>query len=345
LSDLSSIAAEASVAENGYMTFFTKPRGASQAFMMAGAAWFVFGALYGIISAISLVAPEFFSNIPWLVFGRTRPIHVNTVIYGFVTSTLIGCGLHYVPSLLRTRLWSEPLAWFGFLFCQLTVLSGPLTFSVGVSQGREYAEYVWITVPETRRHRRSEHSDRTERRGASMKPAVKLGIALGALVVLAGLAIVSVMGYVLITGPRMRMQPNVRPFQAEVPPLPTGVVPVDLPDASSSGRVPAEEDAAKMVNPLPATEENAARGKVYYQYYCVFCHGEKGDGNGPVGQSYTPKPADLRAPKVQAYSDGQMLRSMLTGEGHEPVLEKVVPMEHRWYLVYYVRILGSSTPR
>lgn len=177
-----------------------------------------------------------------------------------------------------------------------------------------------------------------------MKPAVKFGIALGALVVLAGLTIVSVMGYVLITGPRMRMQPNVRPYQAEVPPLPAGIVPVDLPDASSSGRVPAAADAAKMVSPLPATEENAASGKVYYQYYCAFCHGEKGDGNGPVGQSYTPKPADLRPAKVQAYSDGQMLRSMLSGEGHEPVLEKVVPLEHRWYLVQYVRTLGSSAP-
>jgi len=114
--------------------FFMKPDGAAQAFMVAGALWFVVGALYGIISAISLTAPEFFNNIPWLVFGRTRPIHVNTVIYGFVTSMLIGCGLFYAPALLRTRLWSEPLGWLGFLFWQLTVLSGPLTFSAGMSR-------------------------------------------------------------------------------------------------------------------------------------------------------------------------------------------------------------------
>ena len=46
---------------------------------MGGAVWFVVGTSYGIVSAIDLVAPEFFNNIPWLVFSRVRPVHVNTV--------------------------------------------------------------------------------------------------------------------------------------------------------------------------------------------------------------------------------------------------------------------------
>ena len=72
---------------------FSKPQSAALAFMVAGAAWFVVGALYGMVSAIHLVAPEFFSNIPWLVFGRERPIHVNTMLYGFAGTMLIGSGL------------------------------------------------------------------------------------------------------------------------------------------------------------------------------------------------------------------------------------------------------------
>lgn len=120
-----------------------KRGGSAIAFLVAGAAWFVVGSLYGMVSAIHLVAPEFFSNIPWLVFGRERPIHVNTMLYGFVGTMLIGCGLYYVPALLKTRLWSEPLAWVSFLFWNLVILSGPLTFSFGFTQGREYNEYVW----------------------------------------------------------------------------------------------------------------------------------------------------------------------------------------------------------
>jgi cytochrome c oxidase cbb3-type subunit 1 len=121
-----------------------KPQSAALAFMIAGAAWFVVGALYGMVSAIHLVSPEFFSNIPWLFFGRERPIHVNTMLYGFVGTMLIGCGLYYVPALLRTRLWSEPLAWVSFVLWNITIASGPLCFSFGYTQGREYSEYVWL---------------------------------------------------------------------------------------------------------------------------------------------------------------------------------------------------------
>lgn len=126
------------------LSFTKKPQSAAVAFMVGGSFWFLVGTLYGLVSAIHLMAPEFFNNIPWLVFGRTRPVHVNTVIFGFVAPTLIGAALYYVPALLRTRLWSERLGWVSFVLWMVTVLSGPLTFSQGLSQGREYAEYIWI---------------------------------------------------------------------------------------------------------------------------------------------------------------------------------------------------------
>ena len=101
------------------------------------------------------------------------------------------------------------------------------------------------------------------------------------------------------------------------------------------------------------TEANIARGKVYYQYYCIFCHAANGDGNATVGQSLVPVPGDLRSPKVQAYSDGELLRAMLTGPGHKPfapyagstpVLEYTVLPEHRWYMVLFVRSLSLASP-
>lgn len=119
--------------------------------------------------------------------------------------------------------------------------------------------------------------------------------------------------------------------------MPEGVVPVN-----TRPRLPSEETAKSLANPVPMDEAAIVRGKTYYEYYCVFCHGDKGDGHGPVGQSYIPTPTDLRIPKIQGYSDGQIFRTMLIGAGHEPVLEKVVLPEHRWYLVSYVRRLGSA---
>jgi len=167
----------------------------------------------------------------------------------------------------------------------------------------------------------------------------------GAVVILGGLVGLAA-GVALMTGPYMLDQPSVRAYEARMPMPPEGTVPVQpLPT------LPPAEQARSLKNPIPATEANIARGKVYYQYYCVFCHAANGDGNAAVGQSFVPVPTDLRSPKVQAYSDGELLRAMLTGPGHKPaapyagptpVLEYTVLPEHRWYLVLFVRSLSTS---
>jgi mono/diheme cytochrome c family protein len=143
----------------------------------------------------------------------------------------------------------------------------------------------------------------------------------------------STIAYLLFTGPRMFVQPNVRQFQAVMPVTPANTVPVK--DVFEP--LPSKEQAQKLANPLDANEVNIAKGKVYYGYYCVFCHGDKGDGLGPVGYSYIPAPSDLRSPKVRSMSDGEVLYSMLTGTGHAPMLQRIIPSEYWWYLVLYTR--------
>lgn len=142
--------------------------------------------------------------------------------------------------------------------------------------------------------------------------------------------------YLMLTGPHMISQPHVLSFERKMPLPPEGIVTVER-DYKTP---PSPAVAAALKNPLPVSKENIQRGKVYYGYYCLFCHGEKGDGNGPVGQSYMPKPADLRESGIREEMDGILLRKMLTGPGHEPVLARVVEPDHRWYLVLYVHTLG-----
>ncbi len=126
------------------LTLMNRPNSTALAFIFMGSVWFMTGTVYGLFSAIHFVSPEFFSNIPALTFGRVRPAHINTVLYGFVTTTLIGAGFYYVPALMRTRLWSEPVGLLSCVFWNAAVISGPLTFGFGITQGREYAEYIWI---------------------------------------------------------------------------------------------------------------------------------------------------------------------------------------------------------
>ena len=154
---------------------------------------------------------------------------------------------------------------------------------------------------------------------------------------IAGAAAVTViMTYLFATGPRMYVQPNIRPFDAEMPVPPSNSVTVT--DAWTPA--PSAAEAPSLVNPVADTDEARRRGRVYYEYYCLACHGTAGDGAGPVGESYVPAPADLRTAVPQIPTDGELLRRMLTGTGHTPVLERAVQPEHRWPLVRYVRALA-----
>ncbi|HEX2960144.1 MAG TPA: hypothetical protein VHO43_00035 [Ignavibacteriales bacterium] len=139
--------------------------------------------------------------------------------------------------------------------------------------------------------------------------------------------------YLILSGPRMEYQYKIKTYESVFTPQAEGTVPFEV-----SGRMP----EAGAVNPVAMRKEALDSGKIYYGYYCVFCHGPKGYGDGQVGQSYYPRPADLHSAKIKSYSDAELYRSMLTGIGHEPVLERVVLERYRWYIVLYLRSLSGS---
>ena len=153
------------------------------------------------------------------------------------------------------------------------------------------------------------------------------------LIALSFLGVAGLYTIVLTNGPRMKVQPYTRAFQSVLPAVPRGTVTTDWPDQSSSLTAPG---AANSANKSAA---NLQRGSVYYRYYCIFCHGERGDGHGPVGESFFPVPADLRRSNIKAYDNGQLLRALLKGNGHDPVLERIVDPRHRRDLMLFVRSL------
>jgi hypothetical protein len=143
--------------------------------------------------------------------------------------------------------------------------------------------------------------------------------------------------------PRMSEQPSVKPFETNMPRLPEGTVPFGA--APSLPRT--KQEAAAIPNPVRATPKAVRLGRLYYGYYCEMCHGRRGDGNGRVGQSYEPRPTDLRSAKIRAMSDGELAVGMVVGVGHvgpkdEPILEPTVALERRWRIVHYLRTLGAE---
>ena len=114
-----------------------------KAFYLSSAFWFVIGTLAGLIDATHMAAPDFLGNIPWIVFGRLRPMHTNIVIFGFVGAALLGTAHYLVSALLRAPLFSERIGLASLWIWNLAVLTGTVTLSMGYSQSREYAEWIW----------------------------------------------------------------------------------------------------------------------------------------------------------------------------------------------------------
>jgi cbb3-type cytochrome c oxidase subunit I len=114
-------------------------------FFISSAFWFVVFALGGFILASWMIAPDLFlyKNVSWLVFSRVRPVHTNGMIFGFVGSALMGAIYYYVPHLSRTPLYSRSLGRISLWIWNIGVAAGSITLLLGLSQGREYAEYIW----------------------------------------------------------------------------------------------------------------------------------------------------------------------------------------------------------
>jgi cytochrome c oxidase cbb3-type subunit 1/cytochrome c oxidase cbb3-type subunit I/II len=115
----------------------------AKAFMLTSAAWFAAATSFGMIGAGYLIAPDFLANIEYIHFGRVRPMHINAVLFGFITPGLLAAAFYYFPKLLRTELFSEKLGVFSAIFWNITVLAGVIAISLGYTQGREYAELPW----------------------------------------------------------------------------------------------------------------------------------------------------------------------------------------------------------
>ncbi len=116
----------------------------AKAFMLTSAFWFAAATTFGMIGAGYLIAPDFMANIEYIHFGRLRPMHVNAVLFGFVTPGLLASAFYYIPRLLKTELFSHRLGVFNAVFWNITVAAGLIGISMGHTQGREYAELPWV---------------------------------------------------------------------------------------------------------------------------------------------------------------------------------------------------------
>jgi cytochrome c oxidase cbb3-type subunit 1 len=113
-------------------------------FVIAATFWGVVGFLVGDLIAWQLAFPVLNLNLEWTTFGRLRPVHTSAVIFAFGGNVLFATSLHVVQRTCRAQLFGgEGFAKLLFWAFNIFIVMAALSYVLGYSQGKEYAEPEW----------------------------------------------------------------------------------------------------------------------------------------------------------------------------------------------------------
>jgi len=102
--------------------------------------------------------------------------------------------------------------------------------------------------------------------------------------------------------------------------------------------------AAADGNMIPLNALNAeavlSKGKELFTAMCQHCHGEKGDGNGPMVTSGAYNGVPNYADRA-SLSDGQMFYSIYFGKGMMGAHRSLLNKKEIWTVIHYIRSLQS----
>jgi copper transport protein len=104
--------------------------------------------------------------------------------------------------------------------------------------------------------------------------------------------------------------------------------------------------ARNLINPVPPSTASIAAGQAIYQEDCAVCHGLEGRGDGPLGLTLNPRPADLTLHTIPGvHSDGQLFDWITNGYRGSvmPAWKDELSDTLRWDLVNYLRTFAPGT--
>ena len=112
-------------------------------FLYATIFWGIIGMSVGLLLAFMFLFPYLSEGIPWLSFGRLRPLHTNAVIFAFVGNAIFAGVYYSTQRLLKARMFSDLLSKINFWGWQLIILGAAITLPLGYTSSKEYAELEW----------------------------------------------------------------------------------------------------------------------------------------------------------------------------------------------------------
>ncbi len=113
---------------------FTYDNKLAKDFANATILWSIVAFLVGLIAALAILWPEVSMKLPFLTFGRLRPLHTNAAIFAFVGNAIF-TGVYYsMPRLLKTPMFSKMLGKINFWGWQLIIVLAAVTLLAGITR-------------------------------------------------------------------------------------------------------------------------------------------------------------------------------------------------------------------
>lgn len=109
----------------------------------------------------------------------------------------------------------------------------------------------------------------------------------------------------------------------------------------NTGRLPGTTNFVEL-NPLAVTGALLQRGRERFGIYCAPCHGPMGDGNGVTRKLGMSVVANLHDQRIVEMPDGEIFNTITHGKNLMQGYAAQIPVEDRWAIVAYVRVLQRS---
>jgi cytochrome c oxidase cbb3-type subunit I len=105
--------------------------------------WLLFGTTVGEYLGIKFVAPDV-DHYSWLSFGRLRPVHTNSVFWGWASLAMIGLAYYVIPRVSNVAIASIKTGYCSLVLINASVIIGSICLMAGINNGGgEYREYIW----------------------------------------------------------------------------------------------------------------------------------------------------------------------------------------------------------
>ncbi len=113
---------------------------------LAALFWGTAGFVVGLYLALELSFPILNFDLPWINFGRLRPLHTSAVIFAFGGNVLLATSFYVVQRTSRARIAGELAPWFVVLGYNFFILIAGTGYLLGITRSHEYAEPEWYAT-------------------------------------------------------------------------------------------------------------------------------------------------------------------------------------------------------